>query len=113
MFPSLQGNAYDGSLHIVSNQPVAVVALRTRGGLPVSAVPVSSVPVSSVGFAASEPGRTRGSRVEGQRGPSSQLLGAARRTGVIAWHSAGDPALSGIRAERLRCLLRLELPPPS
>lgn len=43
MFPSLQGDAYDGSLHIVSNQPVAVVALRTRGGLPVSAVPVSSV----------------------------------------------------------------------
>ncbi len=43
LFPELLDQDYQGTLHIVSDQPLAVVVLRTRAGLPVSAVPVSSL----------------------------------------------------------------------
>ncbi len=43
LFPEFLDQDYQGTLHIVSDQPLAVVVLRTRAGLPVSAVPVSSL----------------------------------------------------------------------
>lgn len=43
LFPSLASHDYEGTIRFTSSQPVAVVVLRTRDGVPVSAVPVGSL----------------------------------------------------------------------